>query len=496
MIPTPQKLVAKLSINQMLVVSHLFLVVILITGFSYTRYQSEWHRHIDYSASIAKLTLSPHLSFLSNSVANINYANLTMPSTQKLLASIDDLEFLEVAGKSDYAQQEVQVRFFKRFEYLWRANVTESDVENQQEKIEQINQEIQKTSANNVVRLRKLEFIKNRVTSEYTALLEGLDFTNNVYIPWSKPSSTQEFYYFDEELCTLNIVLPLSNKNGGDVWAVFDASELTALQRSLIQEIIVEAIVALLISALLIGWVAHWIVSPLKSLAEHMRSGETHNDIKHFSELARSDEIGQLAKAYQGLLIKLDNQLNILRAKSDTDPLTGLGSRHKYSRTAVPFLKRHLGKGHYVGLIVCDVDNFKAFNDIYGHTEGDNALSLVGSKIRLLARDSDLAFRYGGEEFVIFCARPEKIQLLNFAERLRHEIAGLDLAHQGNQPYGIVTTSVGGAIAHQQDLEARFDTFQELQESMFNLADKALYECKQSGRNQVIWSSSFNQKTK
>ncbi len=485
------KLVARFSINQMLVISHLLLVVILVAGFSYARYQSEWHRHIDYSASIAKLTLAPHIPLISSSVAGINYANLTMPSTKQMLASLDDLEFLEIAGQSDYSNQEVQVRYFKRFDYLWRADVKQEEVAEHEKKLNALTAQIEANGTKNLTKYRKLVFIENRVKREHAALLESLYVSNNVFIPWSKPEVTTDAYYLDEELCTLNVVLPLTNKNGGEIWAVFDASELTQLQRSLLEEIIAEAIVALAISLILIGWVSHWIVSPLKSLAEHMRSGESNSDLTDFAELNRSDEIGQLARAYQGLLIKLDNQLNILRTKSDTDPLTGLGSRHKYSRTAVPFLKRHLAKGHYVGLIVCDVDNFKAFNDIYGHTEGDNALSRVGSKIKQLARDSDLAFRYGGEEFVIFCARPDLSQLANFTERLRHEIAGLDLIHEGNQPFGIVTASVGGAVAQQQDLYDRFNTHQELQEAMFNLADKALYECKQSGRNKVIWSSSF-----
>ncbi|KLN63282.1 sensor domain-containing diguanylate cyclase [Vibrio sp. VPAP30] len=484
------KLVARFSINQMLVISHLLLVVILVAGFSYARYQSEWHRHIDYSASIAKLTLAPHIPFISSSVAGINYANLTTPSTKQMLASLDDLEFLEIAGQSDYSNQEVQIRYFKRFDYLWRADVKQEEIAEHEKKLNTLTAQIEANGTKNLTKYRKLVFIENKVKREHAALLESLYVSNNVFIPWSKPEVTTDSYYLDEELCTLNVVLPLTNKNGGEIWAVFDASELTQLQRSLLEEIIAEAIVALAISLILIGWVSHWIVSPLKSLAEHMRLGQANSDLNHLTELERSDEIGQLARAYQGLLIKLDNQLNILRTKSDTDPLTGLGSRHKYSRTAVPFLKRHLAKGHYVGLIVCDVDNFKAFNDIYGHTEGDNALSRVGSKIKQLARDSDLAFRYGGEEFVIFCARPDLSQLANFTERLRHEIAGLDLVHEGNQPFGIVTASVGGAVAQQRDLYERFNTHQELQEAMFNMADKALYECKQSGRNKVIWASS------
>ncbi|WP_071816300.1 sensor domain-containing diguanylate cyclase [Vibrio orientalis] len=472
----------------MLVVSHMLLVLILISGFSYTRYQSEWNRHIEYSASLAKLTLAPHISFISTSVAGLNYANLTMPATKDLFGAIDDLEFLDITGQSDYSSQTIHVSYFKRLEYLWRADVSQEELKELENKLSQLKDQIEATAPENVIRHKKLQFIQNRVKREYDAVTESIFASENIYIPWQKSPVNSESYYLDEELCTLNIVLPLRNKNGGEVWAVFDASDLTDLQHSLLEEIIAEAIVALAISLVLIGWVSHWIVSPLKSLANHMRSDNTSENLNTLRELERSDEIGQLARAYQGLLTKLDHQLNILRTRSDTDPLTGLGSRYKYSRTAIPFLKRHLANGQYVGLIICDVDNFKAFNDIYGHTEGDNALSLVGSKMSEIARDSDLAFRYGGEEFVLLCARPEMNQLISFTQRLRTEIEGLNVIHAGNQPYGALTISVGGSAASLKDINEHFVTHQELQESMFNVADKALYVGKQNGRNQVTWS--------
>lgn len=485
----PSRLVAKLSINQMLLVSHLFLVVILISGFSYTRYQSEWNRHVESSATIAKLTLAPHISFLSSSVAGVNYANLTMPSTKEILSSVDDLEFLDIVGKSDYSGQNVHIRYFKRLEYLWRADVKEGELDALETKLAALNAQIEATEQSNTIRHKKLKFIHNRVSREYDSLAESLFVSNNTYIPWPRPQLNQEPYYLDEELCTLNVILPLRNKNGGEVWAVFDASELTELQHSLIEEIVAEAMVALALSLVLIGWVTHWIVSPLKSLADHMRTKDSQTNIVSLKELDRGDEIGQLARAYQGLLIKLDNQLTILRARTDTDPLTGLGSRYKYSRTGIPFLKRHIAKGHYVGLVICDVDNFKAFNDLYGHTQGDNALSSVGAAINDIAHDSDLAFRYGGEEFVILCARKEMSQLIQHTERLRSKIAALEIKHEGNQPHGHLTVSVGGAIATQEDLDNVFNTHAQLHESMFNVADKALYMCKQNGRNQVTWAS-------
>ncbi|WP_244225179.1 sensor domain-containing diguanylate cyclase [Vibrio aquaticus] len=485
-----KKWFAKLSINQMLVVSHLVLVLILISGFSYTRYHSEWNRHVEYSATIAKLTLAPHIPSISNSVADINYVKLTDADTKKVWAAVDDLEFLEVSGVADHSDQQVHVRFFKRLEYLWRADVEPQELGSLEEKLFETNLRVAQAKEQGAPTLNKLRFYQTLMQREYDSLLESRFISDNIYVPWTKPVVNQEQYYLDDETCTLNIVIPLQNKNGGELWAVFDASDLTDLQHSLVEEIIAEAIVALAISLVLIGWISHWIVSPLKSLADHMRAGTANEQIGDLEAIERGDEIGQLARAYQGLLTKIDHQLSILRKRSDTDPLTGLGSRYNYTQNALPYIRRQIAKGQYVGLIVCDVDNFKAFNDRYGHTEGDNALSLVGAKINELARDTDLAFRYGGEEFVLLCARTDLSQLVNFTERLRKEIEGLGITHEGNAPYGHVTMSIGGSVSNQKDIDEHFHTHQDLQESMFNAADKALYCSKGKGRNQVSWSGS------
>lgn len=272
----PRRLCSKLSINQMLVLSHVLLVMILVSGFSYTRYHSEWNRHIEYSASLAKLTLAPHIPFLSTSVAGTNYSNLTASATGQLFSSIDDLEYLEVTGKSDFSAQDVHIRFFKRFEYLWRADVNLEEFEQLETKLTAMNESIDSVNVDNPIRKKKLLFIKSRLMREHESMAKSLDIEKDIFVPWTKPATLGEGYYLDEELCALNVVIPLTNSMGGEIWAVFDASELTNLQRSLVEEIVAEAIVALAISLVLIGWVSHWIVSPLKSLAAHMRSDTTH----------------------------------------------------------------------------------------------------------------------------------------------------------------------------------------------------------------------------
>lgn len=476
----------KMTISQMLFVSHLVLVIVIILGMSYARYTSEWDRQVRYSALLAKHSIDTHINFFSGSVAGVNYANLTMPSTKQMISSIEDILFLEVKGVSDYSKRDVHVRYLEKNKQLWRADVNDQELDSLLNKMQVLQQKIADPDLVNPVTTKKLLYLLNRNKTEYEVLVRSRRLSQTVMIEWEKPKYFGLRYQLDQNNCVLHVEVPLTNTNGGYVWAVIDASKLSQIQTSLIKELVFEAGLAVLVSLVMIWWVTHWIVSPMKNLASSMRSENASQRIDSLPELDRSDEIGQLARACRGLLAKIDTQLNILRAKSDTDPLTGLGSRYKYTRAVLPFIKRQLSKDQYVGMIVCDVDNFKAFNDIYGHTEGDNALATVGGKIAELVRDTDLAFRYGGEEFVILCARPSVSQLHYFAERLKLEIEGLAILHTGNSPYRVVTISIGGTHVRSFKSTMEID-YKDLQERMFNHADKSLYLCKDQGRNCVVW---------
>lgn len=482
--------VKSLTINQMLFVSHIVLVTTIIAGLSYSRFQSEWDRHTRYSALLAKQAFDSKVNFISGSVAGVNYANLVMPSTKQYLDGVEDLLFLEIDGVSDYSQRKILVRYSRSENALWRSDVSEEEIEHLTRRIDVLNASLDSEEVVSTVTKKKLNYLLNRNQVEFEVLSNSIELSSDYIIPWEKPALIQSQYYFDSEACVLHLIVPLTNANGGAMWAVIDAAKLTSIKYDLIKELTQEAIFALLVSIGLIWWVTHWIVAPIKNLASSMNSDSAYKDINRLKELRRNDEIGQLARAYRELLTKVEGQLASLKLKSDTDPLTGLGSRYKYTHTALPYIKRSLAQGYHLGLIVCDVDNFKAFNDIYGHSEGDHVLAKIGNKIKENIEEGDLAFRYGGEEFVILCARTSIEHLHQFSDTLRAEIEGLNIDHKGNLPYHSVTISMGGAVARKRDyLETHID-HRKLQESLFNSADKALYRGKQSGRNCVIWDRS------
>jgi diguanylate cyclase (GGDEF)-like protein len=162
-----------------------------------------------------------------------------------------------------------------------------------------------------------------------------------------------------------------------------------------------------------------------------------------------------------------------------TDSLTGVRNRRSCDE-ALARMGRRAGDGRRpLSLLMIDTDHFKAFNDCYGHPEGDACLRDVAAALQsALSRPDDVLARYGGEEFVVLLQGVEAPGALVMAERLHAAVEALAVRHAGS-PFGQVTLSVGAAssaaphhAAHAQELLAT--------------ADAALYEAKRAGRNRVV----------
>lgn len=148
-----------------------------------------------------------------------------------------------------------------------------------------------------------------------------------------------------------------------------------------------------------------------------------------------------------------------------TDGLTGLYNHRAYK-------ERIDGLAQYVLLIV-DIDHFKKLNDNHGHLIGDKVLVGLGNIIKLSVRNGDLAFRYGGEEFVVVLPGTTAPIGLKIAERLRQKVAEWDFEGAGGRVP--VTVSIGMAVK-KPGMSSQ---------AVFEQADRALYRAKQSGRNNV-----------
>ncbi|WP_218922611.1 GGDEF domain-containing protein [Rhodoferax sp. OV413] len=176
---------------------------------------------------------------------------------------------------------------------------------------------------------------------------------------------------------------------------------------------------------------------------------------------------------------RLEDANALLDGLARTDPLTGLANRRHFDEVKQIEFRRALRTGQPLSLLVCDIDFFKRYNDRYGHAAGDQCLRAVAEAMQTsCARAGDLVARIGGEEFAILLPGIDAAHGAELASHLCKAVAALAIPHQDSEAAAHVTISVGLAQLDATQVE-RFDT-------LFDQADKALYQAKSQGRNQVV----------
>jgi diguanylate cyclase (GGDEF)-like protein len=180
--------------------------------------------------------------------------------------------------------------------------------------------------------------------------------------------------------------------------------------------------------------------------------------------------IGITLVLHRGVLIRQ------LRDQARLDAKTGLLNADSWGKAAADELDRATGAGHDTGVLMIDLDHFKAINDRYGHPTGDRLLRVIADALKDEVRSSDLVGRYGGEEFVVLLARTTRLHGRAIAERIRHRIATTNPDGVNPADLGRVTVSIGVAV-HPEDGDTVDD--------MIASADRALYAAKRAGRDQI-----------
>ena len=198
--------------------------------------------------------------------------------------------------------------------------------------------------------------------------------------------------------------------------------------------------------------------------------------VKHLiAELASTVRLRTLYEISNTRLIQINQEL---KSESHTDYLTGVSNRRAYDAGVTREWSRCVRSGASITIMVFDIDYFKLYNDRYGHLSGDRALRAVADVIRQnFRRPGDLVARYGGEEFVATVIDTTMENCLLLAERVRTEIREASLMNEDSPIDKIVTISVGIA----QCKPHKKISIQKL----FNLADAALYQAKEKGRDRI-----------
>ncbi|WP_156337178.1 sensor domain-containing diguanylate cyclase [Paenibacillus dakarensis] len=254
-------------------------------------------------------------------------------------------------------------------------------------------------------------------------------------------------------------------------WGIVSQTPVSVLNeplRKLALNIILQALPVCIIILFIALRVARYIALPLYELARFSEEAVMSKK----SVPPQMPKVASLIYEVKQLHQSIGNHLNLLNDEIQIDGLTGLANRKTFDLTLQEWLEDRVS----FALVLLDIDFFKRVNDMYGHAVGDEVLKHLAAEMRLTAREQDICFRYGGEEFGILMKIEDIEEPYAIAENLRQRMA----SSPGPDEI-VVTVSMGIALYHPSELI----TAKELLER----ADTALYKSKLGGRNRITMYS-------
>ncbi len=234
------------------------------------------------------------------------------------------------------------------------------------------------------------------------------------------------------------------------------------LLKKLQEEIITQSIPVILITSL--------------SDVEHEQRGLVLGAVDYITKPFYS----AIVQARVNTHIKLYNYRRQVEEQSMTDQLTGIANRRRYDRYSM--VKWNEAARLQVPFSICmfDIDNFKIYNDTFGHPAGDKVIAAIAKTVSShLQRGTDFLARYGGEEFVALFMGDHSDKIFEHLKRIRQAIEDLHIPHNPSVSEW-VTVSVGGVTV--------VPTAESAYGSYLKVADTMLYDAKKHGRNRVVWA--------
>ncbi|TYK64745.1 diguanylate cyclase [Colwellia echini] len=216
------------------------------------------------------------------------------------------------------------------------------------------------------------------------------------------------------------------------------------------------------------------------NLTEHAFTQKHKDTVELISAQAAVSLIN--ARHYETLENKVAQRTEELQLLAIKDGLTGIYNRREFDATLTKEWARSSRDRGSLSLMMIDIDNFKAYNDNYGHLEGDNCIKAIAQVLSsVVTRKNDFVARYGGEEFVILIASPDHHAIENLAQQCFEKVRELAIPHLFSDVSEHVTISIGIATIKVLPHVSK--------DTLIKQADLALYKSKENGRNQLTYAS-------
>lgn len=458
-----------LNLKNKIFLSHLILIFLLLIGLSYRQYINQLDNYIKYVSSFHKSASYSIVNTFSLSISGNNYANVQLPMFINELQRNSKLLYLKAEGITDESLSLFRVNYDKELKEIWRDIYPENFEKEIDKKIESLSLKLNNSQEDKI----KIEFLIKRsqdALDEYKRnILLNTQYSNK-YSDYLNHEDT--FVDLQKKILVLN--LKTDNKNGGNLKMIFDISEVSNIQKNIIYNILIEFVISLVFSIFILNILSNRITNPLNQLSSFISNDLSKLKIDEIPAINRSDEIGVLAKTFSKLLGQINIYVEKLELINKIDPLTGIYNRRAFDELSKETL--NINENKFTAILYLDIDNFKKYNDFYGHNMGDITLQKVARTINnTLEKKDDKSFRLGGEEFCVFIIVNNQKEMIQISNKILKNIRKLNIEHIENDNKKIVTISIG----------AYLNTSNKTITEMLQYADKALYKAKENGRDRL-----------
>jgi diguanylate cyclase (GGDEF)-like protein len=328
--------------------------------------------------------------------------------------------------------------------------------------------------------------------------IESLGYRNNMEIEYIKSSqykfkkivskieASKKGYYYDSNN---SHYIFYKDINGKPIFALkfnfYDGINIKDISTR--KEDLINIIIAFFIMTLLYKLSKRKTVDPIKNLNEHIKSIINTSEFSELEPANSTSEVNDLIVSFNKLVKKInfqnkqiENINEYMNQLAYIDPLTKINNRRRLEEQFDEYVLMSRRNNTSIGIILCDIDYFKNYNDYYGHVLGDNSLVEVANVLSESCQDNEFsnAFRYGGEEFVILMYDTDTVKLEKQIKTIQKGIANLDIEHQASKVSNVITITFG-AIRVTANENIQLNT-------TLNKADEVLYRAKKAGRNRYI----------